>query len=107
MRLLGVIALTLLGALSATASAGPNYVSGYISNVTFNGTDVLIMIDAGLPDHCAGASAWMRIAPEFKPINAFVLALWMRGDAAQVHLMVYTSGAEGGYCQIVQIDPPG
>jgi hypothetical protein len=107
-KILRVVAVfAALATLSATASAGPNYVSGHISNVVFNGDDVLIMVNAGLPDECAGASAWMRVPPEYKAMNAFVLGLWMRGDAAQVSVMVYTAGVVGGYCRITQIDPAG
>ena len=96
-----------MAALSGLASAGPNYISGHIYEVTFNGDEVLIRIDAGMPTNCAGGPTWMLVPPEYKTMRAFVLGLWMRGDAAQVNVMVYTSGVVGSYCQIVQIDPPG
>lgn len=106
-KLKRVVIAASMGALSVAASAGPNYIAGHISNVTFNGNEVLVMIDSGQPDNCAGASVWLRISPEYKPINAFVLGLWMRGDAAQVNVMVYTAGIAGAYCEITQIDPAG
>lgn len=40
--------------------------------------------------------------------KAFVLGLWMRGDAAQTSVTVYTSAINAsGYCQANQIDPVG
>jgi len=106
-RRLGIVVL--LGALFAPhvqAQTAPTYVSGHISNVTFAGDYVMIMVDAGLPDNCAGTPwGWMRIPPEYKPMIAFVTGLWMRGDAAQIAVSVYTDGIVGGYCRITQIDP--
>jgi hypothetical protein len=102
-----VVVMAALCCSPAGAQTGPAHVTGHISNVTFNGNEVLIIVDAGLPGNCTGASSWMRIPPEFKPINAFVLGLWMRGDAAQVTVTVYAAEAVGGYCVITQIDPAG
>ena len=103
--------MTVLGTLfvaPALAQTGPTYVSGHISNVTFDGDSVMIMVDVGLPDNCAGTPwGWMRIPAENKPIIAFVIGLWMRGDAAQTVVSVYTDGLAGGYCRITQIDPEG
>lgn len=91
---------------SGTAFAQPTYVSGHISDVTFVWDYVLIRIDAGLPDNCAGTSyGWMKIPVENKSMNAFVVGLWMRGDAQQVPVTVYTDGLVGGYCRITQLDP--
>lgn len=93
---------------NARAQTAPGYVSGHVSNVTFAGDSTMIMVDAGLPGNCAGTSwGWMKIPPENKAMNAFVLGLWMRGDAAQVNVSVYTDGLVGGYCRITQIDPEG
>jgi len=90
------------------AYAQPTYLSGHISNVTFAGDEVLIMLDAGLPDNCVGTSyGWMRIPAENKSMNAFVIGLWMRGDAQQIVVTVYTDGIVGSYCRISQIDPAG
>jgi hypothetical protein len=49
----------------------------------------------------------MKIPVENKSMNAFVLGLWMRGDAQQVVVTVCTDGLVGGYCRITQIDPAG
>ncbi|HEU5134647.1 MAG TPA: hypothetical protein VFU13_05845 [Steroidobacteraceae bacterium] len=103
-----VAAVAVLGAVSATASAATNYVQGHINNVTFAGDEVLIQVDVGLPDNCIGTHyGWMRIPPEYKSMNAFVIGLWMRGDASQTLVVVYTEGLAGSYCRIGQIDPAG
>src|SRR5678816_2052929 len=58
---------------SSSAIAQPTYISGHINNVTFAGDQVLIMVDAGLPDNCVGTSyGWMKIPPEYKSMSAFV-----------------------------------
>ena len=102
------IAAVLAALFVTSAEAGPTYTSGHISNVTFAGDWVMIMVDAGLPDNCAGTSwGWMKIPPENKAMSAFVIGLWMRGDAAQTEVSVYTDGLVGGYCRITQIDPVG
>jgi hypothetical protein len=49
----------------------------------------------------------MKIPPENKAMSAFVLGLWMRGDAAVTVVTVYTDGLVDGYCRITQIDPIG
>jgi hypothetical protein len=103
-----IFAAISLATLASSAVAGPNYVQGHISNVTFAGDSVLIMIDAGFPDNCANTpSGWMLVPPEYKPLSAFVLGLWLRGDAAQVQVTVYTEALAGWYCRISQIDPAG
>ena len=39
---------------------------------------------------------------------AFVTGLWMRGDASQVSVVVYTAGVDStAYCQVNQIDTLG
>lgn len=100
-----LIALAL--AVATSANAYPNYQSGHITNVTFAGDDVLIMLDSGLPDNCVGTPyGWMQIPSTAKVTKAFVLGLWLRGDLLSVAMTVYTSGRDSsGYCQINQIDP--
>ncbi|MEO8016535.1 MAG: hypothetical protein ABI769_01870 [Pseudomonadota bacterium] len=62
------------------ASAAASYISGHINSVTFASDRVMIALDAGLPDNCAGTSyGRMRIPPENKAMTAFVIGLWMRG----------------------------
>ena len=92
---------------SGPASAFATYAHGYITNVTFAGDYIMVMMDVALPDNCVGTPhGWMIIPPANTPMTAFVLGLWMRGDAASTQLTVYTSGLVNGYCQINQIDPP-
>jgi hypothetical protein len=93
---------------NASAQIAATYVSGHISNVTFASDVVMIMVDAGLPDNCVGSGwGWMKISSEKKAMMAFVLGLWMRGDAAQTVVTVYTGGLVDGLCRVDQIDPVG
>ena len=98
-------AFLIVVAFSSNARAADTYLAGRISNVTFAGDMVLIMLDTGVPDNCAGTPyGWMAIPTTYKSMVAFVIGLWMRGDAAQVSMTVYTdSRPPGGYCQINQI----
>jgi len=95
--------------IAAQAQAEPTYLSGHITNVTFSGTQTMIMLDTGLPDNCIGSPyGWMIIPADYKPMTAFVLGLWMRGDGPQVAVTVYTDGLViGNYCRINQLDPVG
>lgn len=99
----------LLGSACFTASAGESYQYGYITNVTFGAQSTLIMLSAGVPNNCTGTPhGWMRIPDTAKSLQAFVLGLWMRGDIAQIPVMVYTSPAPsaGEMCIVTQVDPP-
>jgi hypothetical protein len=112
--LTGQVRQLIAGAVSALAflfvpSAAPAaswYQQGHIASVQFVTTSVLISVDSGLPDNCAGTS-WGRleIPQSYKPLQALVLGMWMRGDMNAVTVIVYTSGiGSDGYCQVVQID---
>jgi hypothetical protein len=104
--LFGAAMFPIFAMTSNIAVAAPTYMSGHIIDVTFAGEDVLIRLDTGLPDNCVGTSfGWMRIPPEYKPLSAFVIGLWMRGDEQQTQVTVYTDGLVGSYCRISQIDP--
>jgi hypothetical protein len=107
--LMGSAAL-LLGAISGSASGqvGPYATTGHINDVTFAGEYVMIRIDAGVSGNCEGTPwGWMRIPVQSKSMSAFVIGLWMRGDAATTVVSVYTDGLMDGYCRITQIDPVG
>jgi hypothetical protein len=68
----------------------------------------MIMLDVGLPSNCEGTAwGWMKVPPENKAMTAFVIGLWLRGDASSTDVSVYTDGVVGGYCRITQIDPVG
>lgn len=101
-----VIFVLCFGAGQATAES--YYLSGHISNVTFIGDSLYLMLDAGLPDNCTGTSyGWMVIPAPYKAMSAFVLGIWMRGTASSDLVTVYTDGIVNGFCQINQIDPVG
>jgi hypothetical protein len=105
-KLRGVAAAAILTLMTHSAQAAPTYLTGRINDVTFSWDWVMIRLDAGIPDNCAGTpSGWMKVQPEYKAMTAFVIGLWMRGDAAQTVVTVYTDGLVGGYCRITQIDP--
>jgi hypothetical protein len=108
-RIIRSVVMLAIFAVSGPTVAADTYLGGRISNVTFSGDVILIMLDTGVPDNCIGTPyGWMVIPAEYKSMKAFVLGLWMRGDAGQVPMTVYTSGRDGsGYCQINQIDPVG
>ena len=47
----------------------------------------------------------MMISSSSTPMVAFVTGLWMRGDAAQKQITIYTTGIDSsGNCVINQID---
>lgn len=94
---------------STSAGAYDTYLDGRISNITVAGNTVLIMLDTGMPDNCAGSPyGWMQVPETNKVMQSLVLGMWMRGDAAQTSVTVYTdSRVGGGYCVINQIDPAG
>ena len=108
----GNVALCVIcGLLSAFLLARPavafdNYQLGHISRVSFVPNAVLIMLDNGIPTNCTGTPAgWLMINASSGPIVAFVTGLWMRGDASQVQLVVYTGGIDStSFCQVSQID---
>ena len=98
----------LIGSLWATSvPAADAYLGGHINDVTFAGSDVMVRLDTGVPDNCTGTPfGWMLIPNSAKPMQAFVIGLWMRGDAAQTYAVVYTTAVSvGGYCIINQLDP--
>jgi hypothetical protein len=106
-RLWKIVAAAIGLALNTVSNAQPTYNYGHITNVTFAGDTVMIMMDVGVPDNCIGTPyGWMIIPANYKSMSAFVLGLWMRGDLRQVGVTVYTTGRDSyGNCQINQIDP--
>lgn len=97
----------LIAIVSTNAAAYDTYQQGRIYDVTVAGNTMLIRLDTGIPDNCNGSPyGWMQVPEANKVMQSFVLGLWLRGDAAQTTVVVYTSGVPaGGYCQINQIDP--
>lgn len=110
MRRIGTLVRATVGAVvllvAQAAGAGPGHQSGNLANVTVMGETVMIQLDSGLPDNCAGtAYGWMMIPAQYKSMVALILAVWARGDGSSTAMTVYTSGLVNGYCQINQIDP--
>ena len=104
-----LVLLCMLLCASFGARSAETYLGGYITNVTFAGDAVLVQLNAGgLPTNCTGSPyGWMHVPASYKAMQTLVLGLWMRGDASQVYVTIYTDGLVNGYCQINQIDPAG
>ena len=87
---LALLPIVLVGS-ARTAYAGANYMVGHISRVTFVSNYLLFMLDVPLPTNCTGSpSSWMMVPVTNAAMQAFVLGLWMRGDAASIPVVVYT-----------------
>jgi len=92
--------------VASTAIAAAYYQTGHLSNVLFPAGDlVLISLDSGLPDNCAGTPNGMMMIPASeKTMKASILSLLARGDSAQTTVTTYTSGRDGsGFCQVNQV----
>lgn len=88
------------------ANAASNYQTGHIADVTFLGDAVMLRLDSGQPDNCTGTAwGWIKVPVANKSMSAFVIGLWMRGDATTTTVTVYTDGVVDGYCRSTQIDP--
>jgi hypothetical protein len=89
--------------VSSTALAEATYVSGRITNVTSGPAGLLIMLDAGVPTNCAGASYnWMVIPEANKTMIAVALITWQNQGSATV----YTNALDPtNGCVINQFDP--
>ena len=92
--------------MAVPAHAYDNYTVGHMSRVSYSSDFIIITVDSALPTNCAGTfSGWMAIPVANKAMQAFVTGLWMRGDAAQKSLAIYTTGiGSTGFCEISQID---
>ncbi|GFE88655.1 hypothetical protein [Steroidobacter agaridevorans] len=103
----GAIVTAIVGlGVSQVASAGPNYQDGRVIDITMAGGEVMIRLDTGLPDNCAGAPyGWMSIPATGKPMQAYILGLQLRGDLGDVQMRVFTAGLVNGSCSVNQIDP--
>jgi hypothetical protein len=68
---------------------------------------VVISLDSGLPDNCSGTPfGWMWVPAGSSVIAAYVLGLWLSGNAPSVSVTVYTSGlSSNGFCQVTQVQP--
>lgn len=90
------------------AQAGPNWQSGFISGITFIDDYILVAFSTGTPDNCAGSpSGFMKINAANKSMQSYVTGLWLRGDASQVPMYIYTDPppSAGAYCIVRQVNP--
>lgn len=115
MRRKAIFASTMLCLL---ASAAPAFSYQYYEVGHINAFDVttatagspdgvLIALDSGLPTNCSGTPfGWMWIPAGSSVITAYVMGLWLSGNASNVSVTVYTSGlSTDGFCQVTQIQP--
>lgn len=101
------------GSSMRPAMAMSNYVVGHITTIAVNnataGTPdgILVQVDSGLPTNCSGTLfGWMWVPSTSTVLTAYVLGLWLSGNAPSVSVTVYTSGlSTDNFCQITQIQP--
>lgn len=61
---------------STPASAAANYQTGHIADTTFLGEAVMVRLDSGQPDNCAGTAwGWIKVPVANKGMSAFVIGL--------------------------------
>ncbi len=90
--------------LPVSGFAASHYAGGRITNITTYPGGTLIMIDAALPDNCAGTPyGWMLVREEHKTMNSLVLTMWATGKTKAT---IYTKPkTDTSYCELTQIDP--
>lgn len=94
--------------ICSSVQAGPNWQHGFISGITFVDDYILVALSSGPPDNCAGTpSGFMRINSTNKAMQSYVTGLWLRGDASQVPIYIYTDPppSAGAYCVVRQVNP--
>jgi hypothetical protein len=104
MKKITIIALLLMVVTTGQTIAGPNWISGNLTNYTSVQGGLLIKVDAGIPDNCAGTPYnWIIIAEADKAMIAMAL---MRISQDKLAVNVYTNpGFYLGFCRAVQFDP--
>jgi hypothetical protein len=104
MKKITIIALLITVVTIGQAIAGPDYVYGNLSNYSAAQYGLLIMVDTGIPDNCAGSPYnWMVIPNEDKALLAMAL---MRISQDQLGVTIYSSGVfYNGICRVTQYDP--
>ncbi|KAB0482191.1 hypothetical protein F7Q91_04180 [Vibrio chagasii] len=94
-----------IAVISIPSFANENYQNGKIKNLTVTTAGIMIMMDTGQPNNCAGTPyGWLLIKQEYTALTSVVLAAWASGNKSGT---VYTSGREGGvgFCLVTQFDP--
>lgn len=71
--------------------------AGRINNVTLVDDTVVIKLDSGLPDSWVGTAYGSMVTPAaYKAMQAWLVAVRLRGDMARVTATVCSSGLVGG-----------
>ena len=106
MRKITIIGVLIMLSVTAPAFAGPNNVYGNLNGYSTVPGGLLIMVDTGIPDNCAGTPyGWMIIAEEDKAMLAVVL---MRVNQDLMGVGVYSAGVfYQGFCRVTQLQPVG
>ena len=84
------------------SAVGAGHVSGKITNITSIDGGILVRIGNNeTPENCTSSNVWMEIKQEKTAMVSLTLAAWTLGR----NVVVYTSPASSGYCQVNQVDP--
>ncbi len=104
MKKITIIAVLIIVITAIQAIAGPNWNSGNVTNYTAIQGGILIMLDTGVPDNCAGTPyGWMIVAEEDKALTAMVL---MKINQENMGATVYSGGTfYRGICRVIQYEP--
>lgn len=91
--------------MSPAVFSAPSWTGGNILNLTSTSAGVMIIMDSGAPDNCAGTPhGWLLVRNQDKVMAAMVMAMWASERKAAT---VYTSGIDRGtgFCVVTQVDP--
>lgn len=87
--------------------AAPNNISGTISGFTSVSVaagvptpGILVRISGGLPDNCIGTAYGWLLIPE---ANKAMMATALLAKATNKSVTVFTSGLNGGFCTVIQV----
>lgn len=99
----GLVLALACWAVPGPAPAAETYHSGALNNITSTASGLMVMLDTGLPDNCAGTPyGWMLIPELNKTMIATALLMWATGSRL---VTIYTTPNPGGYCIVNQLDP--
>lgn len=105
MKISKCICVAVVAALPAyNAIAQSSWKSGTVVDLTSGEGYMLIRLDAGMPDNCAGSPhGWLMIPRKSREIQVLLLTFYTMGKKSGT---IYTSGRpDGGYCEVTQWDP--
>jgi hypothetical protein len=98
-RIAGIVASF---TLSASAFAAEAHLGGRIIDVTAYTGGLMVRLETGVPDNCAGVGyGWMTIPESNKTMIAMALMVWQNESGATV----YTDALANGVCRINQFNP--